>query len=99
MSDIFGLAPLILTLIVSIILTGLIVGKLESWSFVDSLYHAFITASTVGYGEIVPTRTLSKTLCVVVALFGLLLTGIVVASAVHAVVEAYQQNLLSVVTS
>ena len=91
--DIFGLAPLILTLLFLIALMGLVVGKLERWSFVDSLYLAFITATTVGYGEIVPTKPLSKTLCIIIALVGLLLTGIIVAAGVHAVDEAYQQAL------
>jgi hypothetical protein len=93
LQDFLGLAPLILTLLFFIAFMGIVVGKLERWSFVDSLYLAFITATTVGYGEIVPTRPLSKTLCIIIALVGLLLTGIIVAAGVHAVDEAYQQGL------
>jgi len=90
LKDISGLAPFLLGLIVLITLTGVVIGKLESWSLIDSVYQAFITATTVGYGDFPPTRTLSKSLCILNAFVGLLLTGIIVATGVHAVENAYQ---------
>ncbi|XP_078670046.1 potassium channel subfamily K member 15-like [Branchiostoma floridae x Branchiostoma belcheri] len=30
----------------------------EDWTFVDSLYYTYITASTIGFGDIVPTKQL-----------------------------------------
>jgi hypothetical protein len=93
LTDIAGLAPLILALMAFIALAGVAVGKLEHWTLVDSVYQAFITATTVGYGELFPTKTLSKSLCVLIAFVGLLLTGIVVATGVHAVAEAYQGTI------
>ena len=73
-----------------VVLVGVVVGNLERWTLVDSVYQAFITATTVGYGDFRPTRTLSKSLCILNAFFGLLMTGIIVATGVHAVEKAYQ---------
>jgi len=71
---------------------GQIVGRRESWSKFDSLYWSFITATTVGYGDIRPLQKLSKTLAVIIALLGLILTGIVVALALNAATTAFKEN-------
>ena len=34
-----------------IILGGVFLGSLEGWSLMDSIYYAFITAATLGYGD------------------------------------------------
>lgn len=77
-------APLFLGL--SAIIAGLsvIVGRGEGWSVGESLYFGFITATTVGYGDLRPTRPRGRLLAVMLALFGLILTGILVALAVQA---------------
>ncbi len=83
-------APLLLTLALVIILLGQITGRRESWKRFDALYWAFITATTVGYGDIRPMSRLSKTLSVMIALVGMVFTGIMVALAVNAVSESYK---------
>jgi len=83
----FGLwltLPLLLTLAAIVTALGQLVGKKEGWSRFDSLYWSFITATTVGYGDIRPVRKASRILSVAIALVGLTLTGILVAVAVHA---------------
>ncbi len=82
-------APLLLTIALVIILLGQIVGRRESWKRFDALYWAFITATTVGYGDIRPMSRLSKALSVMIALVGMVFTGIMVALAVNAVTKAY----------
>jgi len=62
---------------------GQIVGKKEGWSRFDSFYWSFITATTVGYGDFRPTKRSSRIIAVVIALAGFILTGILVAVAVH----------------
>lgn len=74
--------PLFTVLFFVITGLGLLVGKLESWSRFDSLYWAFITALTVGYGDIRPIKKPSKVLAVVIAWTGILFTGLLVAIAV-----------------
>ena len=76
--------PLLLTLAAIVTVIGQVVGKKEGWSAFDSFYWSFITATTVGYGDIRPTEKTSRILSVIVALIGFTLTGILVADAVHA---------------
>jgi hypothetical protein len=54
------------------------------------VYYAFITATTVGYGDFHPKRTASKYLAIAIALIGLMSTGTVVAVGVHAASHAFK---------
>ncbi len=76
--------PLLLTLAAAITLLGQFAGRREGWSSFDSLYWSFITATTVGYGDFRPVKTASKIAAIMIALFGLTLTGILIAVGVHA---------------
>jgi voltage-gated potassium channel len=83
----FGLelaAPLLISLALLIILLGQIVGARESWDRFDSLYWSFITATTVGYGDFRPLARLSKLFAIMIALVGIIFTGIMVALAINA---------------
>jgi voltage-gated potassium channel len=83
---IFGLwvaFPLLLSLAIAVAVLGQIVGKKEGWSSFDSFYWSFITATTVGYGDLRPTKRSSRILAILIALSGFMLTGILVAVAVH----------------
>lgn len=88
----FGLyhtAPLLFLIVLVTICFGQIVGHVESWPKFDSLYWSFITATTVGYGDIRPLCRTSKVLSILIALTGLVLTGIIVAIAVRAASYAF----------
>jgi voltage-gated potassium channel len=60
------------------------VGRHEGWSRFDSFYWSFITATTVGYGDVRPVKKRSKIISIVIAFLGLTLTGILIAVAVQA---------------
>jgi membrane-associated PAP2 superfamily phosphatase len=77
--------PVFSMLIVVIMLLGLITGIREGWTIGDSFYYAFITAFTIGYGDLAPKYPLTKTLAVVIGLVGFLFTGILVAIAVESI--------------
>lgn len=77
-------APLLAFSVLIIILLGMIVGLRESWGRFDAIYWAFITATTVGYGDIRPIRRSSKALSILIALTGMTFTGILVALAINA---------------
>jgi len=79
------LAPLFLGLGAIIAALSAWVGQREGWSIGDSLYFGFITALTVGYGDLRPTTGRNKFLAIVIALFGLITSGILVATAVEVV--------------
>lgn len=81
--DLWVTFPLLLSLAVVVTVLGQIVGKKEGWSTFDSLYWSFITATTVGYGDLRPTKRSSRIIAIVIALVGFVLTGILVAVAVH----------------
>ncbi|SFL95542.1 potassium channel family protein [Marinobacter zhejiangensis] len=76
--------PILVFLMVIIALLGLWVGRREGWRWQDSLYWAGITATTVGYGDIRPKRGGSRLLSLVIAMVGLVFSGLVVALAVNA---------------
>lgn len=80
--------PLILSLTAAITLLGQAVGTREGWSRFDSFYWSFITATTVGYGDIRPGKRRSRIFAILIAFLGLTLTGIVIAVAVQAATVA-----------
>ena len=55
---------------------GTIVYRLvEDWSWVDSFYFSAITLTTVGYGDLSPTTTVSKLFTVFYIFIGISLIG------------------------
>ena len=89
--DLLYASPLLGFLLVLIGLIGYRIGRIEGWSTSDALYHAFINATTVGYGDFRPTKKGSKMLAIALAFAGLVFTGMVVAIALHAADYAYGQ--------
>ncbi len=89
--DLIFAAPILISLVLLIALIGSIIGRIEGWSLSDSLYHAFINATTVGYGDFRPSEKRAKFLAIVLAFIGLVFTGMVVAIALHAANYAYGQ--------
>ena len=77
-------SPILVSLCLLIGLIGYVIGRIEGWSNFDGWYHAFINAATVGYGDLHPTKKLSKILAVALAIVGLVFTGIIIAVGLHA---------------
>ena len=76
--------PILSVLLFLIIVLGAVVGWLEGWSVQDSIYFAFVTALTIGYGDFSPTTLLTRVLSMVIGLCGLLSTALLAAMAVKA---------------
>ena len=94
---VFLSAPILSVLCVLISGLGLIVGRIEKWKPFDALYWAYITALTVGYGDIRPTHKRSKAMAIIIAWFGIMFTGLLVAIAVKtasATFEMYMDPVL-----
>ena len=45
--------------------------KVEGWTFVDSFYFSMVTMSTVGYGDLSPTKAGSKFFTILFVIFGI----------------------------
>jgi len=80
--------PILSVVIGTIVGLGFIVGAIEHWSVGDSIYFAFITGLTIGYGDFAPQSPVSRLLAVFIGLCGLLITGGIAAVAVKAFPES-----------
>ena len=58
----------------------------------EALYFAWVTGTTVGYGDIVPTLGITRLLAIIVAILGVMFTGIIVAMAIEAAKIAVENN-------
>lgn len=76
--------PVLLCLALVIVALGQFAGKAEGWKRFDSFYWSFITATTIGYGDLRPTKVSSRIMAIIIGLLGLTFTGILIAIAVHA---------------
>jgi len=86
MKVMYALRKIIVGLVTFIIAVGLLIGHIEGIGYGNGVYLAFVSALTVGYGDITPTTTLSRILCVgVLPVAGMLMTGIMVAGAIKAI--------------
>lgn len=77
-----------LVALVSILGTGFALR--EKIPIFEGIYFAFITAMTIGYGDITPTTHLGMIISVVIGMIGLVATGIVAALAFQAVKIAFE---------
>ena len=85
----YHVSPLVIYLTLQIAILGLVIGRIEKWSHIDALYFAFITATTVGYGDFRPDNNLSKAMAICIALTGVLFTGLIVAIGLQAAAVAF----------
>ena len=80
--------PILSALLGLIVVLGFVVGRLEGWSIQESIYFAFVSGLTIGYGDLAPKLLLTRALAVVIGVCGVLLTAIVAAIAVKALTAA-----------
>ena len=75
-----------------IVACGVVMARADGLSLEEGVYLAFITAFTVGFGDITPKSRTTRVVSVVLAFIGLVLVGIVVAVAVHALDVAIETH-------
>jgi hypothetical protein len=80
--------PILSVLIVLIIALGLVVGLLEGWSIHESIYFAFVSGLTIGYGDLAPKSLLTRALAILIGVCGVVMTALVAAVAVKALSAA-----------
>jgi hypothetical protein len=84
--------PILSVLLVLIIALGLIVGILEGWSMHESIYFAFVSGLTIGYGDLAPKSLLTRVLAIAIGVCGVLVTALVAAIAVKALTAATDEG-------
>jgi hypothetical protein len=67
---------------------GAVIGFLERWSVSETIYFTFVTALTIGYGDLAPKRITSRMIALAIAFSGILLMGLVAALGVRSLQEA-----------
>jgi len=76
--------PLISALLIVIAALGVVVGLIEGWSVQESVYFAFVSGLTIGYGDLTPQTLVTRALAIIIGLCGVLLTALFAAIAVKA---------------
>jgi hypothetical protein len=80
--------PILSVLLGLIVALGLVAGLLEGWSVHESIYFAFVSGLTIGYGDLAPKSLLTRALAILIGVCGVLLTALVAAIAVKALTAA-----------
>lgn len=83
-------SPILLFLGAVVVVLGQLSGMIEKWTKFEAFYWSLITALTVGYGDLRPVRKSTRILSIIIALTGIMLTGILVAICVEAATRSFQ---------
>jgi hypothetical protein len=84
--------PILSVLLGLMIALGLVIGLREGWSVQDSIYFAFVSGLTIGYGDLAPKILLTRVLAILIGVCGVLLTALLAAIAVRALTEATEDR-------
>ena len=76
--------PVLSALLAAMVVLGLVIGLIEGWSVQESIYFAFVSGLTIGYGDFAPHTFATRALAIVIGLCGVLLVALVAAIAVKA---------------
>ena len=85
----------IATLLMLIVLGGFVVSMVEGINPGNAVYFAFITALSVGYGDICPQTCTGRIVSVCVGLIGMLFVGVTVACATRALADTSKRHMQS----
>ncbi len=78
-------------LVFLIVLGGVLISWLEQIPVADAVYFSFVTAFTIGYGDISPETVGGRVVSLVVGLTGLIFTGLIVAIASRALGDSMKE--------
>ena len=80
--------PILSGLLGLIIAAGLVAGMIEGWSVHESIYFAFVSGLTIGYGDLAPKLLPARVLAIFIGICGVLVTALIAAIAVKALTAA-----------
>lgn len=81
----YELGDVFLFLTVLIFISGFLISRFDSVPLEHATYFTFITAFTVGFGDMVPKSRGARIMTIILAFFGLMLIGIAVVIAAQAI--------------
>ena len=84
--------PILSALVAIQLALGLLVGYREGWPIGDAAYFTFVTGLTIGYGDLVPSHLGTRLIAILIGLSGILLTGLVAAVGVRALLKATEHE-------
>lgn len=90
---IYLISPVLIFLLLIIITLGQIVTHVEGWKKFDGIYWSLITATTVGYGDMRPQYKPSKILSILIAITGIIFTGIILAAALETMSTSIEKHI------
>lgn len=82
----------LLSIALLIVVGGIAISEVEHLPLGKAIYFAFITALTIGYGDITPQTAAGRVLSVVLGLIGVVFVGLTVAVATRALAETVRQD-------
>lgn len=77
----------------SILFSGWLLSVFDGFSLGEGLYLAFITATTIGYGDLSPETGPGRVVAVYIGVNGLVLTGLVVSVVVRALEMTFADDM------
>ena len=89
--SVWHVKSVILVLIGLLVAGAAAVTVLEKMPFSDTLYFAFVTGLTIGYGDIVMKTPGGRLIALMIGLVGILFTGLLVAVLVYAVRQSLEE--------
>ncbi len=84
--------PILSALLGTIVVLGLVIGLIEGWRVGESIYFAFVSGLTIGYGDLAPKAPLARLLAILIGVTGILLTALVAAIAVEALSSVHDNG-------
>ena len=88
----YAVWPVLVIIIAWQLALGVLITWSEGWPLGDGVYFTFVTGLTIGYGDLVPHRPLSRFLAILIGLLGTVLTGLTAAIAVRALQAATEDS-------
>jgi hypothetical protein len=75
------------------LILGAFISLLQGWPLGDAFYFTFVTALTIGYGDLVPKGFLARLIAMIIGVTGVLLTGLIAAVGVRALQVAAAESV------
>jgi voltage-gated potassium channel len=91
-TTIWHVRAIILALLAFVVVDAAALAHIEKMPFADALYFAFVTALTIGYGDIVMHTPVGRLIALLIGVVGILFSGLIVAVLVHAVRESIEKS-------